>query len=71
MEDLLARAMNLAVVRGAQYADIRAVHNVTESVFMKNGIVENVNLLYAKDYKVFNDLNILLKGFKNLGRRVI
>ncbi|MFN2187755.1 MAG: TldD/PmbA family protein, partial [Candidatus Promineifilaceae bacterium] len=44
MEDLLARAMNLAVVRGAQYADIRAVHNVTESVFMKNGIVETVTL---------------------------
>jgi len=37
----------------------------------ENGIIEKVNLLYAKDYKVFNDLNILFKGFKNLGRRVI
>ncbi len=44
MEDLLAQAMNLATVRGAQYADIRAVHNVTESLVVKDGIVESITL---------------------------
>jgi lipopolysaccharide/colanic/teichoic acid biosynthesis glycosyltransferase len=33
--------------------------------------IEKINLLYAKDYKVLNDLNILFKGFRNLGRKVI
>ena len=28
-----------------------------------------LNLLYARDYRVLNDLNILLKGFENLGRK--
>ncbi|MFM1874538.1 MAG: hypothetical protein RL266_275 [Bacteroidota bacterium] len=27
-----------------------------------------LNMLYAKDYKVANDLNIVFKGFRNLGR---
>jgi len=44
MEDLMARALNLATVRGAQYADIRVVHNVTESLVVKNGVVESVSL---------------------------
>jgi len=29
---------------------------------------ERLNLLYARDYKVINDLNIIWKGFRNLGR---
>ena len=37
---------------------------------LEKGIIEKVNLLYAKDYRVMNDLNILIKGFKNLGRKV-
>jgi TldD protein len=44
MEDLLARAMNLASLRGAQYADIRIVHNLTESLVVKNGIVDSATL---------------------------
>ena len=44
MEDLMGRAMNLASVRGAQYADIRVVHNVTESLIVKDGIVESITL---------------------------
>jgi hypothetical protein len=28
-----------------------------------------LNILYARDYHLVNDLNILLKGFRNLGRR--
>ncbi|MFC2175633.1 glycosyltransferase family 2 protein [Bacteroidota bacterium] len=27
-----------------------------------------LNMMYAKDYRVANDLNIVLKGFRNLGR---
>ena len=30
--------------------------------------ISKLNQLYAKDYKTTNDLNILLKGFKHLGR---
>ncbi|MCF8302521.1 MAG: glycosyltransferase family 2 protein [Bacteroidales bacterium] len=30
--------------------------------------IHNLNLLYARDYKVKNDVNIIMKGFRNLGR---
>jgi len=30
--------------------------------------IDRLNLLYARDYKVLNDLNIILKGFRSLGR---
>jgi GT2 family glycosyltransferase len=30
--------------------------------------IAHLNLLYAKDYQLLNDLNILLKGFRSLGR---
>ena len=33
-----------------------------------NEIIRQVNNLYARDYKIFGDLNIILKGFKHLGR---
>ena len=33
-----------------------------------NDIVDRVNVVYARDYRLSNDLNILLKGFKELGR---
>jgi hypothetical protein len=29
--------------------------------------LERLNLLYARDYKTKKDLDIILKGFKNLG----
>jgi TldD protein len=38
------QAMNLAQVRGAQYADARIVHTITESIAVKNGIVDALNL---------------------------
>ncbi|MGB3713179.1 MAG: TldD/PmbA family protein [Candidatus Promineifilaceae bacterium] len=44
MEDLMGRSMNLASGRGAQYADIRVVHSVTESLVVKDGIVESLTL---------------------------
>ena len=28
-----------------------------------------LNMMYAKDYRVSNDLNIIIKGFRNLGRK--
>ncbi|PKP18177.1 MAG: hypothetical protein CVU06_12445, partial [Bacteroidetes bacterium HGW-Bacteroidetes-22] len=28
----------------------------------------NLNLLYAKHYRIMNDINIVFNGFKNLGR---
>lgn len=31
--------------------------------------VLRIDTLYARDYKIINDLNIILKGFRNLGRR--
>jgi O-antigen biosynthesis protein len=30
-------------------------------------IINRLSLIYAKDYKLVNDLNIILKGFRNLG----
>lgn len=30
---------------------------------------KRLNLLYARDYKTLNDLNIIFRGFKNLGRK--
>ena len=43
MKDLMDRALNLARLRGAQYADMRVVNNVTETMSVKNGVVENIN----------------------------
>jgi GT2 family glycosyltransferase len=31
--------------------------------------IARLNLLYARDYKITNDINIILKGFRDLGRR--
>ena len=33
-----------------------------------HSFIQNMNLAYAKSYSVINDLRILLKGFKHLGR---
>ncbi|PLX23068.1 MAG: glycosyl transferase family 2 [Marinilabiliales bacterium] len=35
---------------------------------LSNSFVQNSNLAYAKNYIVWNDLKILLKGFKQIGR---
>jgi lipopolysaccharide/colanic/teichoic acid biosynthesis glycosyltransferase len=32
---------------------------------------EKLNLLYAKDYHINNDLNTILKGIRNIGRKVL
>ncbi len=33
-----------------------------------NDVIERINMLYAKDYKLLNDLSIIFKGIKHLGR---
>ena len=35
---------------------------------MVNENLENINLLYAKDYSIINDSVIVLRGLRNLGR---
>jgi len=35
-----------------------------------NILIEKINMLYAKDYKIINDLSIVIKGLKNLGRKI-
>lgn len=44
MKDLTDRALNLAQVRGATYADIRIVRRETQSITVKNGIVQRLAL---------------------------
>ena len=43
MNKIMSRALDLAQSTGAQYADIRVVENRTESIQVKNGVVESVN----------------------------
>ena len=40
MKDIAARALNIAQVRGASYADIRVVTRLTQRIAVKNGIIE-------------------------------
>ena len=43
MQTLMNRALDRAQSAGAQYADIRVVENCTESIHVKNGVVESLN----------------------------
>jgi TldD protein len=43
LKELIMRALDLAKRRGAQYADVRLVNNRTESISVKDGIVEGLN----------------------------
>ena len=44
MKDLMMRSLDLANLRGASYADIRIVHNISERVVVKNGVATGINL---------------------------
>jgi TldD protein len=44
LKELMMRAMDLVKVRGGQYADVRVVHNTTESISVKNGVVNTLSL---------------------------
>ena len=43
MKDFIGRALDLAVRRGAQYADVRTVHTQTESLAVKDGAVDYID----------------------------
>jgi O-antigen biosynthesis protein len=50
----------------------KGVLNPTDSIKIKplsTEIIERLNILYAKDYRVTTDLAILWKGFRHLGRK--
>jgi TldD protein len=42
VQDLIERALNVAQVKGASYADVRLIHHEDESIAVKNGIVESL-----------------------------
>ena len=44
MKELMMRALNLASVRGAAYADVRIVQNKTERIVVKDGVATGLNL---------------------------
>jgi hypothetical protein len=35
---------------------------------IEDGLAEKMNLNYAKDYRIINDLNIIIKNLGELGR---
>lgn len=37
----------------------------------KDEDTEQINLMYAKDYRIISDIHILLKGFRNIGRKSV
>jgi len=43
LKSLISKGLDLAKTRGAQYADIRVVENQTESITVKNGMVEGLD----------------------------
>jgi len=43
MKKLISRALDLAQMRGAQYADVRVVENRTQSLVVKNGVVDQTD----------------------------
>ncbi len=52
MKDLMNRALDLARLRGANYADIRVVHNRTESIAVRDGVVESLNFAETEGFGV-------------------
>ena len=40
MDELIARALDLAAVQGASYADIRLVNSDRETYVVRNGVVD-------------------------------
>jgi len=43
LDDLSARALETAKLKGAQYADVRVVHSKDEDISVKNGVVESLS----------------------------
>ncbi|MCG6980037.1 MAG: TldD/PmbA family protein [Deltaproteobacteria bacterium] len=54
----MSRALDLAQSNGAQYADIRVVESRTESIQVKNGVVESLNFAESRGFGI----RVLVKG---------
>lgn len=61
---------------GGQHPDLPRIrpgiltpHDLCNLNAKEKGTNEQMNLLYAKDYKIIHDMRIILKGFRHLGRR--
>lgn len=52
MKDLMNRALDLARLRGAHYADIRIVNNRTQEISVRDGIVEGLNFSETEGFGV-------------------
>ena len=52
MKALMMDAMDVARLRGAQYADIRVVRSRTQSLSVKNGVVETIDLAESLGFGV-------------------
>ncbi len=52
MRDLTDRALNLAQVQGATYADIRIVHRATQDITVKDGVVQELSLDNSQGFGV-------------------
>ncbi|MEJ2263326.1 MAG: TldD/PmbA family protein [Anaerolineales bacterium] len=52
MRELMSRALDLATAQGAQYADIRVVDNRTETLMVKDGVVEALNFSQSLGFGV-------------------
>jgi TldD protein len=52
VKDIMSRALDLAKMRGAQYTDIRVVENSTETVVVKDGVVESLNYSQSMGFGV-------------------
>ena len=58
MKTIMNRSLDLAHMRGAQYADIRIVHNRTQDIKVKNGLVNVLNFGESLGFGV----RVLAKG---------
>ena len=52
MRELTGRAMNLAPVQGATYADMRIMHSEVQSITIKNGVVQRLELNSTQGFGV-------------------
>lgn len=52
MKDLMLRALDLAKIRGARYTDVRVVENNTETLVVKDGVVESLNYSQSMGFGV-------------------
>jgi hypothetical protein len=52
----------------------KGVLTSSDAVYTKDSEFKNsekLDMLYAQDYHVYNDLRIILSGWKELGRKII